>query len=392
MNVHKAYKVKLYPNQAQEKELERILFGCKFVWNYFLTKRDAQFYEGKGVFKLNDMSRELTQLRKTAPELQGIQLEPLSQVLRRLDKAYRSFYRKEANKPKLKRDYETRQSFQKHLAWRFIDGRLQIQQGLRLKYRGTIPPTGSRLGTLVVCRVSNTYWYATIFVQEDIQVPIPSNHEIGIDLGIKALATTSDGKTYDAKKYGYEAHQKIAVLHKKLSRQEIGSKRYLKTQTELARAYHKLGNKRFNHTHQISDSILKESPKLIGVETLPVRSLLKNRKLARSISEMSWGSFVRMLKYKAEWRGGKVVEIDRFYPSSKTCSNCFFITDSLPLDIREWVCPQCGTAHDRDINAAKNILVQALAHNARGDSDRVGASRVYSKSRKRGLLMADAKI
>lgn len=358
MKIKRAYKIRIYPNKAQEKELIKILEGCRFVWNYFLDKRKDHYLKKKKTIPYAVMSRELTRLRKEATELSGIQLMPLAQSLRRLDTAYNRFFSKHSSFPNYKNEYNIKRSFQKPKDWRFVDDKLKIQQDIVVKYKGTVPPKNATCKTLTVSFVARSKWYASIVVEEEIKIPKTTKKQIGIDLGINALATTSEGKKYDSQKYGYEYHTQIARLQRKLKKQEVGSQRREKTKVELARAYHRIANKRMNHTHQTTNEILKKKPNLVAVETLAVKNMMKSKRLARSIAEVSWGEFLRQMKYKSEWRGTKLVEIDRFFPSSKTCHKCHYVLDKLPLHKREWDCPECKTHHDRDINAAKVILQQ----------------------------------
>lgn len=357
MEVIKVYKVRLYPNKTQEQELLKMLAGCRFVWNHFLALRRDYYLENKKTLPYAEMSRQLTKLRKSAPELKDIQLHPLGQTLRRLDVAYNRFFRKQSRFPSFKKEYSSKQSFQKSKDWRIVDGKIKLQNDFLLNCRGHLPSkTVKKIGTIVVSYVAQSKWYASITVKEDIKTPKRHSKPIGIDLGIKSLATISDGKKYEVKKHGLDTQ--LAVLHRKLSRQKIGSNRRNETRKQLARLYHRIDNIKRDSLHKTSDMILKKNPSLVAIEDLAVSNMMKNHRLARSIANASWGELVRQIEYKAVWRGGEIVRIDRFFPSSKTCSKCFYIADSLPLSIREWSCPQCGTKHDRDINAAKVILQQ----------------------------------
>lgn len=359
MIVHKTYKVHLYPNKEQEEKLLKILSACRFVWNYFLEKRRDYYLDHKKKLTYNAMSRELTQLKKEAKELEGIQSIPLQQALRRLDVAYNRFFRKLSRFPRFKADWNTVRSFDKVKNWSIEGNKIRIQSDIAVKFRGTIPKNYEKLGGITVKNVAGS-WFASIKVQEDIEPLKEFGSPKGIDVGLSNLAITSDGEKYDTLKPGYKLHHKMRVLQQKLARQEVGSNRREQTKLQIARLYQKIKNVRINHIHQATKKILESNPSLIAIEDLNVAGLTRSRKLARSLNEVSLGELHRQLKYKQEWRGGKVVEIDRFFPSTKTCSGCGYINQDMTLAIREWECPKCGAKHDRDINAAKMILKQGI--------------------------------
>lgn len=360
MIVKKAYKIRLYPTSAQETEMLKILGGCRFVWNYFLEKRQAKFLKDKKTIPYRLLARELTKIRKTKKELFGLQSRPLEQSLRRLDTAYNRFFRKISKFPKFKRDWDNFQSFQKNKDWRIIDNKIQIQKDLIIKSRGVLPSKDvKKIGTLIV-KYEASKWFASILVEEEIKLPKKHSEPIGIDVGLKSLVVTSEGNKFNALKPSYDAHPRMRALQQKMARQEIGSKRREQTRQEIASLYQKLSNIRKDHIHKTTHAVLKNNPSLIALENLSVINMTKNHKLARSLMDVSLGELLRQLKYKQEWRGGEVVEIGRFYPSTKTCSKCEYINQEMNLGIRNWECPRCGEKHDRDINAAKVILQQAI--------------------------------
>ena len=359
MIVKRAYKVRLYPNKKQEAEMLKILAGCRFVWNYFLEKRQNNYLEHKETLPYRGMSRELTQLRKIAPELVGLKVRPLQQALRRLDVAYNRFFRKLSRFPRFKGEWDISSSFQTTTDWRIKDNKIQIQQGLTTKTRGGLPKDVKKIGTLVV-KYTAGKWYASIMVEEDIEIAKRHTKPIGIDVGLTNLAVDSTGKKYHTLKPSYDLHNRMRLLQRKMARQEMGSNRREETRKQIARLYHKIENIRTNHLHQTTHKILEKNPSLIAIESLNVIGMIKNHKLARSLADVSLGEMHRQLKYKQIWSGGNVVEIDRFYPSTKTCSKCGYINEEMKLGVRTWECPRCGVTHDRDVNAARNILSQGM--------------------------------
>ncbi len=223
-----------------------------------------------------------------------------------------------------------------------------------------LPKETSKTGNLVV-KYQAGRWYASVSVKEEVRAPKYYTKPIGIDVGITSLATTSDGKKYEAIKPSYDLHKQMKKLQQQFARQEMGSKRRECTRLKIARLWQKINNKRDNHLHQTTHAILAKNPSLIALEDLHVAGMVKNHKLARTLADVSLGELHRQLRYKQAWRGGKVVVIDRFYPSTKTCSECQRVNEDMTLATRNWTCVGCGAEHDRDINAARNILSQGMA-------------------------------
>jgi len=347
----KGYKVRIYPNQAQQESMLRTIGACRWVYNHFLEERRNYYLEHKKTLSFGVISRELTQLRREIAWLSEIQIHPLQQVLRQLDTAYGNFFRKDAHFPRCKSKKDQRQSFRKVAGWHIKDNKLYVATGVSMRFRGTFPT--KREGTLTISRTPDGKWYASTVATVAIE-PKKLNDSIGLDMGIKSLVVTSDGENYP----------NLPILStrredKSLSRKVKGSKARLKARSILARKHAKIANIRKNYLHHISKAIVSKNHAVIAVENLTVRNMLRNHKLARSISHAGWSELLRQLKYKQEWTGGRFTAIDRFFPSSKTCSNCNYIVGKLPLSIRAWECPKCHAQHDRDINAAKMILQQA---------------------------------
>lgn len=384
MKVHKAYKVRVYPNEQQQKELLLIMDGCKFVYNYYLNLQINAFFQTGKSIAYADLSRDLTKLRHDTEWLSAIGVRPLQQSLRNLDKAYNRFFRGQNRLPSFKGMYKGN-SFSKPSEWSVKDRKINIQRGLAVKYRGTLPPD-AEMKTLTVSVTPAGKWYASIKVIEKIEQPKLSG-KVGVDLGITHTAITSNGEKFDNLRPQKAQLKKLKKLQQQLARQEKGSNRREKTKQEIARLHEKIANKRINHLHQVSSAIIGKNPALIAVEDLSVVNMMKNRRLARSIADVSWGELLRQLEYKQTWKGGQFVKVDRFFPSSKRCSECGDMQSSMPLNVREWYCNACFTTHDRDVNAAKNILKQAEAQLVAESTDGSRKVRVTG-SLKRGYANA----
>lgn len=370
MIVNKSYRVRLYPNQKQEQSLIKIIGACRFVWNKFLEQRKNHYITHKKNLSYAVMARQLTTLRHEVDWLSEIQAEPLQQSLRRLDTAYNSFFRKQNCFPNFKSKKDLKQSFQKHQDWKIKGNKIQIQKDLIVRFRGNIG-SESELGTLIVYRVSTGKWYASITGKVNVVLPKRYTKPIGIDVGLETLATISTGKKYQNIQPQKTLQERLTKLQRSLARKKLGSNRKEEAKFEVARIYEKIRNIRENHLHKISHNIVGKNHATIVVEDLNVNGMMRNRHLARAIADASMSELLRQIKYKQEWKGGKFVKIDRFFPSSKTCSSCNFIVDSLPLSVRKWKCPKCKKNHDRDINAAKVILIQGLAHSPRREGEKV---------------------
>ena len=239
------------------------------------------------------------------------------------------------------------------------NGRLfipKVREGIKIKEHR---PLEGRILCGTISKTPSGKYYASITVEKDITSLDATNKAVGIDLGVKDFAILSTGEKVENPKFKRTQRRKLKFLHKNFSKKKKGSKNSDKARRKLNKKYEQITNKKQDFLHKLSNRIVSEN-QVICLEDLNVKGMVKNHNLADSISEVSWYEFVRQLKYKAEWRGRTVVQVDRFFPSSKTCYECGFINQDLTLNEREWVCPKCGTHHDRDINASLNILRQGL--------------------------------
>jgi len=355
MKINKAFKFRIYPNNQQKQFLAQS-FGCaRFVYNHFLRQRIDYYADtGKGLTYHNN-ALALTQLKKQ-PEfewLNNINSQSLQQTLRNLDIAYNNFFNKHAKFPKFKKKRNHR-SFQVPQHFNIKDDRLDIPKckGIKIKLHRAIEGV---MKSITISRTPSGKYFASILCELEIPDPVFSGNEIGLDYGIKAFITTSEGEIIESPKYLRKSEQKLKKLQKSLSKKQPNAKNRYLAQKRLARQHEKVSNQRQDFLHKRSKQLTCEN-QAIYIESLAIRNMIQNHCLAKSISDSGWTTFTNMLKYKGQWHGCHIVEIDRWFPSSKRCHVCGYINDNLSLSDRSWLCPECNTNHDRDVNAAINIL------------------------------------
>ena len=360
-----------YPTPEQEDHLNRT-FGCvRFVWNWALRARTDAFRAGERMgYPATD--KALTALKAT-PEhvwLNEVSSVCLQQALRDLQVAFSNFFDKRTAYPAFKRK-DARQSanytergFSFDAATRTL--KLAKIGAIKVKWsRKAIPhPSSIRL----IRAASGKYFISLVVETQAVALP-ETGQAVGIDFGVARLATLSTGERIANPKYGAKWQRRLASYQKRLARCQKGSKRRMQVKRHVARVHEKIANSRSDTLHKLSTGLVTRFD-VICVEDLHLRGMVKNHTLARSLHDASIGTAVRMIEEKAERYGKTVVKIDRWFPSSKTCSACGHIVEKLPLSVREWTCPECGTAHDRDANAAVNILAAGHAVSAHGGTVR----------------------
>lgn len=368
MVIHKAFKFRLYPNAEQRQALER-QFGCaRFVFNYFLRER-MDFYaahkgEKKQGLNYNDTASHLTALKRE-PEyawLKEVNSQSLQTALRDLDTAYGNFFAQRAKFPNFK-SRRDKQSFcvPQHFSLDAEKGRLNIPKLTPLRIVVHRPVEGN-IKSVTISRNPSGRYFASLSCVVEKPEPLRRRmgKELGLDLGLKSFLVTSEGEKVDPPQYLRRAEEKLCRLQKQLSRKRASSQNREKARLKVAGLHEKIANQRADFLHKQSRRRIDEN-QAIYVEDLHVNGMLRNHRLARSISDAGWGEFLRQLEYKAAWYGCCFKQIGTFYPSSKLCHRCGYRKDDLTLADREWDCPECQTHHDRDVNAALNILQEGRA-------------------------------
>ncbi|MEG4632781.1 RNA-guided endonuclease TnpB family protein [Microcoleus sp. AR_TQ3_B6] len=358
----KAFKVRLYPTAEQQVALSKS-FGCaRWYWNYALNACIQHYQETGKTLKLATYKGMLPQLKKDFPWLKEDCYSAVLQcVAINLNKAYTNFFQGIAKFPRFKSKPD-KQSIQYPQNVTVKNDLLCVPKIGEIKAVFHREITGI-IKTVTISKTPSDKYFASILCEtEDSSCPDSGNKTLGIDLGLKDFAIVHDGE--QVTKYSNPKHLKrhaknLARKQQKLARKTKGSKTRERYRKLVAKVHERVSNTRQDFLHKLSRKLVDES-QVIAVENLNTKGMVRNRKLSKAISDVGWGIFVNFLTYKLERKEGKLVEIDRFFPSSKKCSCCGHVVDQLPLDIREWDCPKCGTHHDRDANAALNIRTEGI--------------------------------
>jgi len=374
MDIKRSYKYRFYPTAEQEVMLAKT-FGCaRFVYNHMLEVRSEAWKERQESIGFAETSRMLTQLKKD-PEyawLNEVSAVPLQQVLRHLQRAFDNFFAKRAKYPVFKGKRGKQTATYVGDAFRWGGGTLKLakmSEPLNVRWSRAIPK-GAKVTTVTVSKDAAGRYFVSLLCDDAVAPKPKVEGQIGIDLGLKHLVALSMGEKIEGAKALWKCKAKLAKLQRQLAKKQKGSNRYEKARLKLAKLHAKIADIRRDFLHKLTTRLINEN-QVIAVESLSVKALQGKTWIARLLGDAAWYELLRQLEYKARWYGRTFVRIDANFPSSRMCSECGHTLEELPLKVRKWTCPDCGTHHDRDINAARNILQAAgLAVTARGETVR----------------------
>ena len=377
--IHRTYKFQLLPNREQEVLLNKHFGSIRFVYNYFLNERKEQYQADKKTDNYYGQAKTLTELKKKEETiwLKEINSQTLQFALRSLDTAYVNFFRGNAQFPKFK-SKRKKNTFTVPQHTKVIDNKIYLpkfKDGIRVNIHRKIK---GEIGKFTISKTPTGKYFVSILTEQEYKPSKKTNKSVGIDLGLKDFAITSDGIKYKNNRYTKKYEKQLKKAQQHLSRKQKGSNGFEKQKLKVAKIHEKISNTRQDVLHKMSKEIVSNYD-IICLEDLNVKGMMTKAKpkkdengkylpngrkakagLSRSIADVSWSTFVRFVEYKANWNDKTVVKINRFYPSSKTCNVCGYINQDLNLSIRKWTCPKCSTELDRDENASANILKEGL--------------------------------
>jgi putative transposase len=389
----KAFKFRLEPTLDQAVLLSKH-FGCaRFVYNHFLKEKQDHYLLNKKTLNYNNCSVIMTNLKKQEEYswLSEVNSQCLQASLKNLETAYGKFFKKQAKFPRFKSKKVNTNSF--HCPQKVKVSRNKVfipkfKDGISfIKHR----EIKGNIRSATISRTPTGKHYVSILCELPVEKPLnKTKKQIGIDLGLKDFIITSDGKRFKNERYLKQHLKELKDQQKHFSRKQKESKRKEKQRLKVAKLCEKITNSRSNMHHQISSFLVKNYD-LIALESLNVKGMMANHKLAQAIGDVAWSGFVSKLEYKAKWYGKEVVRIETFFPSSKTCSCCGHQKSDLSLNDREWTCPQCNAIHDRDVNAAKNILQRGITIQSSGTDDYRHGAKIRPKEKSKGTSVEMSK-
>ena len=360
----KAIKIRIYPTAEQVDFINKQLGCCRFVYNNCLAFRKDSYQNEHISVSSSEAVKHITSLKKDNEWLKDVHSKVLQQSVRDMNQAYDNFFKLHKGFPKFKSKHDNRQScrFPKDAFIGVRGNRIDLIKVLKdIHFKCSrnderyLNRNQDKVKSITLSKEPNGKFYLSVLIDKPLRQVPQSSSMVGLDLGIKDFAVTSDGQVIENFHFKKNEESRLKRLQRQISKKVVGSKNREKARLRFAKLNEKIRNRKLNFLHDVTNHLIDEN-QVIVMEDLNVKGMVRNHKLAESISEVNWGEFRRMLTYKAAWHGRQLVFIDRFYPSSKRCNHCGYIYKELTLKDRQWVCPKCGSLIDRDYNAALNIL------------------------------------
>jgi putative transposase len=378
MKQKKAYQYRFYPSAEQQRILAQTFGCCRYVYNWALRERTDAYYQHGERLYYEGTAQRLVLLKKQEETLwlNEVSSVVLQQALRHLDRAFRNFFEGRAAYPTFKKKRHQQAATYASNAFTWDGGALTLAKmdaPLAIVWHRPLPK-GCKPSSVTITKDEAERYFVSLLVAEDIKPLEVTPQTVGLDLGLKSMVITSDGHTYGNPKFFTQEEKKLARAQRRHAKKQKGSQNRAKARLKVARIHKKIADRRRDYQHKLSTHTIREN-QVVCIESLQVKHMVQNHSLAKAISDVGWAELVRQLEYKAAWYGRTVVKIDKWYPSSKRCFDCGHLLDSLPLAVRVWTCPACGMVHDRDVNAAKNILAAGLAVAACGEAVRPGRAK-----------------